>query len=1246
MPSLGGALQLIGVRAVFLDARNFVADGKRVEDATRRIAEATAQLSASSTIGAVGQNRLAAANAKLAASSQLTAVESVRLAQARDKLTVASNATAAATQRLATARAALRVQQTGRNPNGTFATGVSDQAKAAALKEEAAARRAVTTATNAEDRAQTSLNNKLQIQRAVIQQRVAGARTDLVSTQAAQAAAQLEKQAAATKKLQDSEKALAIAQKERLVIAGKLGAIAAVAVAVGITAAAVKTAATYQDTLTKIDNLTNLTSEETKRLGETILQMSRHIPKSPEELGAAAYVILSSGINDVDEALRILKDSAEAAVAGFGDTKEIAIAVTGIINAYGKENISAAQATDILFAAVKEGRAEISDFAGNIGRAVPFAKLLGITFDQLAAAVASLTDAGLPARQAVTAILDIENQLISPSQQAKDALLGMGTSIEKLRQEVREKGLIVALQDLLAKNRNNQQVIDALIPSIRGEAGALDLLSRGAADYNSHLDKITNSSGIVDQAFKNTEKNFNVNAQLLKNQLNVALIRLGSAILPALVKIMSDVVTLFQNSSNAIDKASTSLGGNLIPALGILGNALLGPISQLTSILSLLARLSGATIDIKTKTFGHLGAGPFGKKGITLPVDIDISLPSADDVKDKFNDIDDAAKKLANNNLPQIPAEFNDFDIGAGKAKETIDVLKDHIIDFEEATKLGWDAATSGAVEAVDYMAQYTNDAFDQTKEEAFNFQKTLTKVAYAFNQSHLAGQRLVLTLGREALAKTQSALSAVLGGTTREGAQLNLALAKFNLGKLNLEFLIKPQLDALSDQMKAIKDMSDVQLTAIDDQIKSIQDASDARKTVLERQLKNLDRKDVETPFENQLKALDKQSDTLNDNTDATKKSLQATLDSVNDMEVHTKAEKDYQEAQKKKAEQAIKDFDAQSDSQKKNLDKQKDSVKEQLDAAKKNKDDQKQAIQDQIDAIDEQTKNQINALQNQSDALKRNTEAQVNATQKQSDALQKQIDDYSKQGDAIQHTIDLYAANADILKAQSDVANVALLTDSERQKKSMELIGNIATESQIVRDLANATGQDLIPEVNDATAAFTLMNQASLALNNEGFRNSLIPSIDAVALRNWALAQAAGDAAANLGNLARTNTRPPVTGLLGPPSFNPLFSDPDFGSYASGGFINRPQFSMLGEGSKPELVLPLSNETRSRQLLASIPPSLMARINPGSGGDTNINLYNPSFPNITNGREFLSEMQSMQTVKLRDSRRGIARG
>jgi TP901 family phage tail tape measure protein len=969
----------------------------------------------------------------------------------------------------------------------------------------------------------------------------------------------------------------------------------------------VGTASQFEDTLAKIDNLTEATADEVAFLSTELKALAQTIPKSPNELGQAAFFVLSSGIKDVNQALEITKVAATAAAAGLGNTDQVARVLTSVINAYGKENINAAEAADILFTAIQQGSAEAEDFTQGLGRLLGIAPQLGIEFDQLAAAVADLTNVGLPANQATTALLGIMNQLISPSDRAKEALESAGLSIEDLRRRVSEQGLIQALVGISDELDNNIQSFEQLFPEVRGLTGALLLLRNQGSAVSGTLDSIRNSGGIVDEAFKRVSETFSFQANLLKNQLLLFLIDLGQEVLPGIVSQAKNLVSILEENREAIVSfvkdgidVAIEAGKSFITALLAINRAFSSIVGQKTVIVGALVLIGFAfattfggiplliagiitgigflirnfdkvrlaivdfglkaipvlqTVGLAIETFltGPLGVAARAIEGIGSAfglLDIgDLSptvrgLEEAEKLLEKQKtqiEADIAAKiktdveietpdeevELFNLSLKELEAQFKDMTLASDDfAKKLEEALKDGIIDFAEATELGIDAITAGALEA--------SVIFRDAEEKAFDFSKTLSKVANAFVKSEQAAQKLVLALAREALAKIRAAQQALFGGPTQEVAALELSLARLEEKRAAAALRIVPELERLQDELDALRALRSEQGKA---------------------------------PTDNPIVA-----------------------------EVIQKG-------------------------------------------------------------LGDNARNSINAFGGSVDDA-------IKAVEEQIAALERELELIDREGGAIERQIALLQAQSDILQAQITLADKTLETQETQRQKAIELIDAMGNASAKTVELANKVGEDIIPEFDAMRVAVEALNRAFGLLEDEEERDSFIRAVGlatgaandfASALRNAidAIQENAAnpvtlrsgedllldtvrgvankafqsDLPGEIGEAKFKAPRPSFNTTIAPPTpragvnefelqfgaalapveqaqliTNRLLSDIIFElsgvtTNAHGGLITSRTLSTLGE-SGPELVLPLTQPSRSRELIRSLPPNLASGI------------------------------------------------
>ena len=323
-------------------------------------------------------------------------------------------------------------------------------------------------------------------------------------------------------------------------------------------AASVKMAVDYEESLSKITGLVGVSQKQVDVWGKQMLELGPKVGKGPRELAEAMFFITSAGLKG-KTAMQALVASAKASTAGLGETKVVADAVTSAMNAYGAENLSASQATDILTAAVREGKLEASALAPAIGRAIPIASAMGVSFDEVAASLAAMSRTGTDASTGATQLRAILAGLLKPTVQAEDALKKYGLSGDKVRKMLREDGLISTLQHLNKATKGNKKALAEIFPNIRALSGFLDLLG-GNADANITIyEKLAKSIGSTDKAFQDAAQSGRVKLDQAISSIQAAAIMIGDILLPYVVMaadFIRKMATEFRKLPEPVKKAA------------------------------------------------------------------------------------------------------------------------------------------------------------------------------------------------------------------------------------------------------------------------------------------------------------------------------------------------------------------------------------------------------------------------------------------------------------------------------------------------------------------------------------------------------------------------------------------------------------------------------------------------------------------------------------------------------------------
>jgi TP901 family phage tail tape measure protein len=420
----------------------------------------------------------------------------------------------------------------------------------------------------------------------------------------------------------------------------------------------------FESELSKVVGLVGVSRNQVDAWGKDILELAPELGKAPRELADALFFVTSAGIRGA-EAMEVLEMAGKASAAGLGETKTIADLVTSAMNAYGKENLSAAQATDIVTAAVREGKAEASELAATMGAVLPLASEMGVTFDQVAATQAAMTKTGTDAAEAATQLKGIMAGLIKPSKQAEGQLAKMGTSSSELRKKIREEGLLSALMELKElTNKYGEEAMARVFPNIRALMGVLDLMGSNLDSNIETFDKVSNSTGILDDAFKAASDTIDFKFNQALSQIQSTAIKFFDVVKALLVPVLEkfvDVLGFIGDKFSSLSPGQQKLIAGFVAIAAAIGPIIFG-------IATLIGIIGGVIPGIGTvaAAISSIGAViPAIAAGITLLIGgFTALILSSDDVRTGLS---------------------NAFDNIKNKIGEAVSWIKTHIDDIKKA---------------------------------------------------------------------------------------------------------------------------------------------------------------------------------------------------------------------------------------------------------------------------------------------------------------------------------------------------------------------------------------------------------------------------------------------------------------------------------------------------------------------------------------------------------------------------------
>lgn len=301
----------------------------------------------------------------------------------------------------------------------------------------------------------------------------------------------------------------------------------------------------------------NSTSEQ---LSNRVLTLSRSLGTDSVDTAAGLYQVLSNQVVEAGESFAFLEQAQKLSLVAIGSTQEAVDTLSSIMNAYSLDASEAARASDVLFEAVNVGRFKLEDIADIIGRVTPLANEMGISFEEVLAAMAAMTQQGVRADTAITQLRAILTKSLKPTEALANLYKRWG--VEDGPAAIQAfgglQGLLVAIQK---ETGGSTAETAKLFNEVRGLAGVLALGTDDGKSFGEALTALQNSAGRLDTAFERLQDTPVRQLQIATEDWNASLIEAGTALIPIRTFFKELTTVLLQNATLGIQGLSDQIRG-------------------------------------------------------------------------------------------------------------------------------------------------------------------------------------------------------------------------------------------------------------------------------------------------------------------------------------------------------------------------------------------------------------------------------------------------------------------------------------------------------------------------------------------------------------------------------------------------------------------------------------------------------------------------------------------------------------
>lgn len=344
---------------------------------------------------------------------------------------------------------------------------------------------------------------------------------------------------------------------------------------IGFMVGATQAASEFQSEMLLLRTQARSFDDEFGQMTKSVMALAPAVRTGPEELAKGLYHIESVGLRGA-RALEVLTAAALGARVGNADLEAVTNALVASVTSGIDGVTTMSKAMGVLDGIVGSGNMRMEELSKSLSSGVlATAKAFGLAIQDVGAALAAMTDQGIPAQEAATRLRITITLLGSPTEKAAQQLSRIGLTSRDLADKMRSPdgliGALVMLRDHLQRSgmdaTEQAQLLKTAFGGSRSSSGLLTLI--GSVDLlNLKMNTI-----------KAAEQDFTKVAALQAETTAAHIQRLGAV----------------------VDVLKISIGNALNPVLEVMANVL-GFVAEQTGILvPLLTALLAILIALATK---------------------------------------------------------------------------------------------------------------------------------------------------------------------------------------------------------------------------------------------------------------------------------------------------------------------------------------------------------------------------------------------------------------------------------------------------------------------------------------------------------------------------------------------------------------------------------------------------------------------------------------------------------------------
>lgn len=362
--------------------------------------------------------------------------------------------------------------------------------------------------------------------------------------------------------LSQIQASLSTMKKMAFGVAAGVGAITAALV--GTT----KQAMDFETAFAEVRTLINDMPESgLNQLKQGLIDLSKQTGILTGESIPAMYQAISASV-PADNVVSFLEVASKNAIGGVTDLNTSVDGLTTVLNAYNMDTSEVINVSDLMFETMKRGKTTIGELSRSYFNVIPIAAATGVKFQDISAALATITAQGKPTSVATTQLRQAIVELNDEGSKASKTFTEI--SGQKFTDFIKSgKNLQDALKLMEAKAKASNTTISNLFSSVEAGSAVLSLTGESAARFTEDMETMARAAGATEEAFKKIDETPAQRLKKIRAQFTAITLEIGNKLLPTAEKLIAIAEKNMPKISKTIEAVGSVIVG-LVKNMNIL----------------------------------------------------------------------------------------------------------------------------------------------------------------------------------------------------------------------------------------------------------------------------------------------------------------------------------------------------------------------------------------------------------------------------------------------------------------------------------------------------------------------------------------------------------------------------------------------------------------------------------------------------------------------------------------------------